>query len=97
MVDPVMALVLGVGSYGGSVALSLIGTLAARGHRVGSAGRGVSLASGLISPGLAGIAVLAVPDALPMVLAGTVSAGLMGVGVGLLGSELTRMARRALP
>lgn len=96
MVDSVIALVLGLGSYCGVAVIGLIVTLAVRGHRVGLAGRGVGLASGVISLGLAGLAVLAVPATLPMVLGGTIGAGMVGAGAGLLGSELTRMARRAL-
>lgn len=92
-----IGLMIGLGAYGGSGMAGLVGALAARGHRVGRRGRLIGFTSTGLSLALMGTATLTDPAVLPVTLAGNLGASSMGASVGLLGSELTRMARRALP
>lgn len=96
MVDSALlvpALALGLGSFAGSSALGAIGVLAVRKGHLPDAGRGLALAFGVLSLGLAG---LAEPVTAPIILGGTIGAGGMGVGAGLIGSEAAQKVRRAL-
>lgn len=91
-----IALALGLGSFVGSAGIGLIGAVSAHRRRLGTRSRGVALGSGIVSVGLAGLAVVTVPTTLPMVVMGTFGAIAMGAGAGLLGSEATQLTRRAL-
>lgn len=96
MVDSaVIALMLGLGAYVGAAMAGLAGTLSARGHRIGTPGRVGGIYSAGASLALALGAAKADPDVLPMVLAGSAGAVMLGVGLGLGVSDCTRRARLA--
>ena len=89
--DPTMlALALAVSAYCAVAVTAMITAAAVRGHSIGQPIKGVWIGSGISSLGLPAVAVEMSSTVLPMVAIGTLGAGLVGAGLGLVLSDMAR-------